>query len=90
MTFVHETQPFNFRYIIREPAGIRGDITRASHLTASCNYLSISRQNGEDEFGPTPDFASRDPRGAQRNKSRGTCSDINELDYCITLISFML
>lgn len=56
---IHETRPFNLRYIVREPCGIRGDDMRKLHRTASCNYLYIMRQTGSDEFGPTPDFAAR-------------------------------
>jgi len=59
MTTIHESRPFNLRYIVRAPAGIHGDALRATHRTAMCNYLYITRQNGEDEFGPTPDFAAR-------------------------------
>ena len=59
MTTIHESRPFNLRYIVRAPGGIHGDALRATHRTALCNYLYITRQNGEDEFGPTPDFAAR-------------------------------
>ena len=59
MTTIHEARPFNLRYIVREPCGIHGDDLRATHRTAYCNYLYITRQNGEDEYGPTPDFAAR-------------------------------
>ena len=59
MTTIHESRPFNLRYIVRAPGGIHGDDRRATHRTALCNYLYITRQNGEDEFGPTPDFAAR-------------------------------
>ena len=59
MTTIHESRPFNLRYIVRAPGGIHGDDRRATHRTALCNYLYIVRENGEDEFGPTPDFAAR-------------------------------
>jgi hypothetical protein len=59
MTTIHESRPFNLRYIVRAPSGIHGDERRATHRTALCNYLYIIRENGADEFGPTPDFAAR-------------------------------
>ncbi len=58
-TTIHERRPFNLRYIVRAPGGIHGDEHRATHRTASCNYRYIMRENGVDEFGPTPDFAAR-------------------------------
>ena len=59
MTTIHESRPFNLRYIVRAPGGIHGDERRATHRTALCNYLYIMRENGADEFGPTPEFAAR-------------------------------
>lgn len=58
-TTIQEHRPFNLRYIVREPGGIHGDDMRMLHRTASCNYRYIMRENGFDEFGPTPDFAAR-------------------------------
>jgi hypothetical protein len=58
-TTIHEHRPFNLRYIVREGEGIHGDDRRATHHTAMCNYFYIMRENGKDERGPTPDFASR-------------------------------
>ena len=59
MTTIHEIRPFNLRYIVRDSTGISGNDMRATHRTAECNYLYIMRQNGADEFGPTPNFAAR-------------------------------
>ena len=59
MSTIHESRPFNLRYIVRQPAGIHDDDQRRTHRTALCNYLYIVRENGHDEFGPTPDFAAR-------------------------------
>jgi hypothetical protein len=59
MTTIHQTRPFNLRYIVREAISIHGDNVRTTHRTAQCNFLYIMRQNGIDEFGPTPDFAAR-------------------------------
>lgn len=58
-TTIHQRRPFNLRYVVRQAGGIHGDDVRATHRTAACNYLYIMRQNGVDEFGPTPDFAAR-------------------------------
>ena len=58
-TTIQEHRPFNLRYILREPGGIHGEDMRMLHRTASCNYRYIMRENGVDEFGPTPDFAAR-------------------------------
>lgn len=65
MTTIHESRPFNLRYIVRAPGGIHGDEVRATHRTALCNYLYITRQNGHDELGPTPDVAGRNDLVAQ-------------------------
>ncbi|WP_156678166.1 MobA/MobL family protein [Sphingomonas profundi] len=59
MAHVHTARPFNLRYICRDTIGEGGQDFRATHRTAECNYLYIMRQNGHDEVGPTPDFASR-------------------------------
>lgn len=59
MTTIHESRPFNLRYIVRDAVGIHGDDRRTLHRTAKCNYLYIVRESGSDEFGPTPDFAAR-------------------------------
>ena len=58
-TIIQQRRPFNLRYIVREAGGIHGDDMRMLHRTASCNYRYIVRENGLDEFGPTPDFAAR-------------------------------
>lgn len=59
MATIHEIRPFNLRYIVREATSIHGDDMRATHRTAQCNYHYIMRENGVDEFGPTPNFAAR-------------------------------
>lgn len=59
MSKVHTARPFNLRYVCRDSIGEGGQDFRATHQTAECNYLYITRQNGRDEVGPTPDFASR-------------------------------
>lgn len=56
---IQNLRPFNVRWIIRDGESIHGEDRRATHRTAACNYRYIMRQNGVDEFGPTPDFASR-------------------------------
>lgn len=58
-TTIHERRPFNLRYIVGAGVGIHAADMRATHRTAACNYLYIMRQNGRDQHGPTPDFASR-------------------------------
>jgi hypothetical protein len=59
MTIVNKRRPFVLRPIIREPAGINSTNLRATHRTAATNYWYIVRQNGRDEFGPTPDFEAK-------------------------------
>ena len=59
MTSIHQLRPFNLRYIVRDSISIHGEDLRATHRTAECNFLYIMRENGADEFGPTPNFAAR-------------------------------
>lgn len=59
MAHIHFARPFNLRYICRDSIGEGGVDMRATHHTAECNYLYITRRNGHDERGSTPDFAAR-------------------------------
>ena len=52
-------RPFVLRPIIREPSEINGTDLRATYRTAAANYWYIVRQNGRDEFGPTPNFEAK-------------------------------
>ena len=60
MTSILERRPFNVRYIVRQPSGPDPEKKRCTFGTAECNWAYIMRTNAKDEFGPTPDFASRD------------------------------
>lgn len=56
---IHQARPFNTRYVIAGAVSPHADDLRTTHRTARCNYWYINRETGTDEFGPTPNFASR-------------------------------
>ena len=59
MTTIHNIRPFNTRYVIRERSSRYTPELLRTHRTAQASYAYINRQNSVDEWGPTPNWASR-------------------------------
>lgn len=56
---LHQVRPFNTRYVVAGAVSPHIGDLRTTHRTARCNYWYINREDGVDEFGPTPNFAAR-------------------------------
>ena len=59
MTIIHNIRPFNTRYVIRERSTRYTPELLRTHRTAQASYAYVNRQNSVDEWGPTPNWASR-------------------------------
>ena len=59
MISIHDTRPFNTRYVIRERSSRYTPELLRTHRTAQASYAYINRQNSVDEWGPTPNWAAR-------------------------------
>lgn len=56
---LHQTRPFNTRFVIWNSINSCGEDMRSTHRTAKCSYWYINRMHGIDEVGPTPDYTAR-------------------------------
>ena len=59
MPTIPNIRPFNTRYVIRDRSSRYTPELLRTHRTAQASYAYINRQNSVDEWGPTPNWASR-------------------------------